>query len=176
MKKNSFCFAAPFVVPFVLLAASPARATPNFPPAIQQHLGLAAPPPCRTCHVTGEQGGKGTVNTLFGAKMRSRGLVEFDEASLRTALDALRAEGSDVDQDGVSDIQELIAGTDPNNPPGGDSETPSYGCGARVSATRTLPDAPVLWATSVLAIAAIWIRRRGRAAAEAVPLPRTERS
>ena len=155
MKKSSFCLA----VFFALLLANPASATPNFPGAIQADLGLSAPPPCADCHTTGDVGGLGTVNTPFGTTMRSRGLVAYDEASLKNALLALQAEGKDSDGDGVPDITELQAGTDPNNAPGTESSVPAYGCGAQVSPGRALPDASVLLlAAGVI----IWLRRRAR--------------
>ena len=46
--------------------------------------------------------------------MRARGLVAQNLGSLDTALDALAAENTDSDGDGVPDIDELKAGTDPN--------------------------------------------------------------
>jgi uncharacterized protein (TIGR03382 family) len=137
-----------------LLAPASSRATPNFPGAIQRELQLARAPDCSLCHVGPQQ--VGTVNTPFGRSMRSRGLVFYDEASLRRALSALRAERIDSDGDGTPDIDELVAGGDPNAPSGGggggepgDGGTggggggggqepvppaPTYGCGAAGSA------------------------------------------
>jgi len=60
--------------------------------------------------------------------MRSRGLVSQNIASLDTALDALAAERTDSDHDGVPDIDELEAGSDPNVAGGGSVPPPSYGC------------------------------------------------
>ncbi|MBK8213428.1 MAG: hypothetical protein IPK71_06700 [Myxococcales bacterium] len=115
--------------------ARPASATPSFPGAIRGHLGLGEPPPCALCHAGG-QTGRGTVTTPFGATMRSRGLVAYDESTLRTALDALAAEKKDSDHDGVPDVAELTSGADPNAA-GGDGgvageapPVPEYGCAA----------------------------------------------
>jgi len=124
-----------------LLVASPALATPTFPDVAAQHLGLVTAPSCTLCHVG--QTARGTVNTPFGTTMRSRGLVAYDEASLRRALDALAAEKKDSDGDGTSDIDELRTGGDPNagasGPGGEDVIAPEYGCG--VSAGRRVRDA-----------------------------------
>ncbi|WP_394849933.1 thrombospondin type 3 repeat-containing protein [Pendulispora brunnea] len=154
---------ASFVV--VVSAALPASATPNFPSAIQRDLQLNAPPQCTLCH-NNPAGGTGTVTQPFGMKMRSRGLVPEDEGSLQTALTALQAEGSDVDNDGVPDIQELRLGTDPN---GAGEETPSYGCGSSISPVsprRALPDASVILSGTLMAIGAIFLRRRRNARTE----------
>jgi hypothetical protein len=129
----------------VLAIASSARATPNFPAAIQTYVGSADPPPCQICHVGPQQ--RGTVVTPFGVKMRARGLVEFDEASLKHALDIMTSDHVDSDGDGDNDIDALKAGRDPNEPFGGaDGGTggggggngaapiqPRYGCGAHVA-------------------------------------------
>ncbi|WP_394839230.1 hypothetical protein LVJ94_20285 [Pendulispora rubella] len=147
---------ASFVV--TLCAALPAAATPNFPGAIQRDLSLNAPPPCTTCH-NNPAGGTGTVTQPFGMKMIARGLVPGDETTLQRALGALDAENSDVDGDGVKDIQELRNGTDPN----GSTETPSYGCGGSISPVnprRALPDASVILSGTLMAIGAIFLRRR----------------
>ncbi len=117
-----------FLLATALLASSRiARATPNFPPAVRAHLTLAAEPACTLCHLGTP--GRGTVNTPFGSSARSRGLVAYDDGSLRTALDALAAENKDGDGDGVGDIRELRDGTDPNAGPGDDESVPDYGCG-----------------------------------------------
>ncbi len=140
----------------VMLGAARAHATPNFPVAVQQHLQLAAAPACTLCHVGTPA--RGTVVTPFGASMRGRGLVAYDEGPLRTALDALTAEKRDSDKDGVADIAELVAATDPNVAPGaggGDVLVPEYGCASGGSA-RTPGIAGALGVAALLAL-----RRRG---------------
>ncbi len=128
-----------FALAFVLALSGAARATPNFPPFIQQDLGLAAEPHCAICHSDGDTGGLGTVNTPFGKNMRQRGLVHFDTGALKSALDQMTADDVNSAGDCLDDIDELKAGRDPNVPDdtcdGGGmitpsaGEGPSYGCG-----------------------------------------------
>ena len=100
----------------VLGAPLAARATPDFPAAIARDLQLSAPPPCTICHAT-NQGGAGTVTKPFGKYLVSRGLVPFDESSLATALAAAAGEQHDSNGDGISDIDALKQGLDPNGSP-----------------------------------------------------------
>ena len=113
--------------PFLLLAlaAGPARASSVFPDRIRVDLALSYTPACTLCHVGNP--GIGTATTPFAISMRARGLVAGNLSSLDTALAALEAEHTDSDHDGVPDIEELKAGTDPNVA-GGSLETPTYGC------------------------------------------------
>src|SRR3989442_9446420 len=98
-------------MPPILIAVA-LLATPNFPGVIQRQLGLAAPPPCTICHAT-NAGGVGTVVKPFGIYLRSRGLVPFDDASLRNALLADIAERHSS-SGGLTDIDAFKAGQDPN--------------------------------------------------------------
>jgi hypothetical protein len=100
-------------------------ATPNFPGDIQQQLGLAQPPPCTICHAT-NAGGPGTVVKPFGIYLQSRGLVPFDDASLRNALMADIAERHSS-SGGLTDVDALRAGLDPNGVQG-TNLMPTYGC------------------------------------------------
>ena len=100
-------------------------ATPDFPGVIQQQLGLARPPSCTICHAT-DAGGPGTVVKPFGIYLRSRGLVPFDEASLRNALLADMGERHSS-SGGLTDVEALKAGEDPNGTQG-PNLLPAYGC------------------------------------------------
>jgi hypothetical protein len=106
-----------------------ARATPNFPVAIQRDLQLSSSPACTICHATND-GGAGTVTKPFGKYLVSRGLVAFDENSLAGALAATAGERHDTDGDGVLDIDALKQGLDPNGSPSHISnlEDPTFGC------------------------------------------------
>ncbi|WNG17445.1 hypothetical protein [Cystobacter fuscus] len=143
----------------VLLGATAARATPNFPEVIHNDLGLASQPSCAVCH----QGapGMGTVTTPFGKSLLARKVVPYDVASLSKALAALDTEKVDSDSDGTPDTEELKAGRNPNvsdgnSGPGGEPgggnvlPEPSYGCGVA-------PGAPV-----GLLLGGLWLLRRRR--------------
>ena len=154
---------AAFVVALLLLLGveAPASATPNFPGVVQQHLTLGAPPACTLCHVGTPA--LGTVTTPFGVTLRSRGARAYDESAMRTALDALSAEKKDSDADGVPDIDELKAGSDPNTGSGEEVVVPEYGCRA---ATAGIPGdsrgRPVIGLGAALLM--LVIRRRARPA------------
>lgn len=136
----------------LLLAAPAAHASLPFPSEISDHLGGDTPvPDCTICHAT-DLGGLGTVVKPFGMKMQERGLVAQNVSSLRTALDALEAEMSDVDGDGTPDIQELRDGTDPNPEGEGIDQAPEYGCIGNVAPTRsTLPGSLLALGAALLA-------------------------
>ncbi len=145
----------------VVLAAGPSMATPNFPGALQAHIGASATPPCSTCHEGGRTG-RGTVNTPFGRAMRAHGLVEFNEASLVSALDQLAAEKVDSNGNGVSDIDELRAGGDPNPAAiAGNDDLPVYGCAGRVSSVPSRGGA-VPFALLAAVVAVVRRQRRQR--------------
>ncbi|HEY5956105.1 MAG TPA: hypothetical protein VIV60_06115 [Polyangiaceae bacterium] len=110
----------------VLVAPGVVSAKPTFPGRIQNHLGLAAPPPsdCLLCH--GSKQGGGPIVQPFGKAMVAAGLsASSSEAQLGAALDKLAADNTDSDADGVPDVDALKAGLDPN--PSGDPI--QYGCG-----------------------------------------------
>lgn len=141
-----------------MLFATQALATSNFPGVIQTHLALAKQPECKVCH-SGGITASGTVTTAFGTSMRGRGLKKFDEASLKTALDALKAEKTDSNKDGTTDIDALVAGADPNvSTANADTAEPvEYGC-ANVSGSS--PGA--LFTALLVAGAVVLPRRRTR--------------
>lgn len=145
----------------VLLASGTARATPNFPGALAGTLGGPTPAysVCHTCGVTG----RGTVNTPWGAALRSRGLAAYDEASLRSAVSQMEAERVDSDGDGIIDVDALRAGSDPNPPTcdtNKDPTIPVYGCVGRLAPSDATPLPLVLLVTVCLVLAAAR-RRRG---------------
>ncbi|MGZ3479278.1 MAG: thrombospondin type 3 repeat-containing protein [Myxococcaceae bacterium] len=136
-----------------LLSGGLARASSNYPAEIRAHLGLNYTPDCTLCHSV-PSGGYGTVTTPFGTSMRARGLVAQNIQSLDTALDALAAEKTDSDGDGVPDIDELKTGTDPNTA-GGVVPPPTYGC-FDVSGQ---PGSPLALVPVALALVVLRLRR-----------------
>lgn len=119
------------VVLLGLSTAAPAAAQDEFPGLVKEHLTLGYAPPCSVCHAKGNTG-SGTVVTPFGWSMRGRGLEADDPKSVGIALDALKNAKTDSDGDHVSDVDELVAGTDPNvagSVPLPNGEQTGYGCG-----------------------------------------------
>ena len=137
----------------LILVAAPVWASAQFPGTIKTKYSLAAEPPCAICHTNGITG-IGTVNTPFGTAMRMHGLVAGSDASLNTALDAMAAANVDSDGDGVTDVDELKAGHDPNVfGPVPLQVEPAYGC----ASARGIG----LWGFVALAVL-FWIRTRRR--------------
>ena len=135
-------------VTIVTIVARPsvAHAVPEFPRAIERSLSLDYEPPCFLCHVK-DKTGLGTAETPFALSMRDLGLSADDHNSIDTALTALTDEKIDSDGDGVDDIDELKAGTDPNTdaPASLRSATqPSLGCSALPHRRETSALLPVL--------------------------------
>jgi MYXO-CTERM domain-containing protein len=161
----------------LVLASSPAGATPNFPAALAGDLGLSSPPDCSLCHTDGDQGGTGTVNTPFGKNMRARGLVAYDTGSLTAALALMESENVDSAGGCLSDVDELKAGRSPNDPgdqadcDGGaamtttsDSvELPTYGCSV-ARATPSPGEERRAWLSALAGLAMLLTWRRVRRA------------
>jgi hypothetical protein len=142
---------APLLFLAAALAARTADATGNLPGAIMRDLSLTYTPPCEYCH-SGGVVGRGTVGTPFGKSMMAHGMVAYDENALKAALDQMTQEKVDSDHDGVSDIDELKAGTDPNVPGAGQGG-PTYGC----SSSPRGEVGPLAW---LAALAVVLCRRR----------------
>lgn len=135
----------------LLILSSAAFASSSYPGAVAQELTVDAPS-CAVCHDGATT--FGTVTTPFGVAMVDAGLVASDPDSLIAALATLEAQGTDSDQDGVGDIDELLDGTDPNGT--GDSVGATYGC---VGSTR--PGKPLAGAALLAMLAGVLLRRRG---------------
>jgi hypothetical protein len=94
-----------------------AAASATFPEALRKKLGLAQiagpPPGCRLCHKD-DLGGLKTASKPFARSLLKAGAMGANVPSLLAALDALESQNTDSDGDGVGDIAELKAGTDPN--------------------------------------------------------------
>lgn len=136
-------------------------ATPNFPEAISRELHLPAAPRCTICHAT-DSGGVGTAVRPFAVYLRSRGLRPFDEDSLRNALAAAAGEKHSSSGSGLSDIEALQAGEDPN---GADENAlaPAFGCSSAGPANLLLLAAPLAW---------LYTRKRRRRTGDALEATR----
>ena len=137
--------------------AGAARAKEQFPREIADHLGTQTTPPCGICHQYAKTGGD-TLVTPFAWGMRARGLTGQD--TLLPALDRVRADGVDSDGDGATDVDELIAGTDPNSAAStparpGLVEDPKLGCA--VAGADSNQGRGWTWIIAVAGL--LWLRR-----------------
>lgn len=143
------------------LAPRQAHASPEFPGVIQYDLTLEQAPPCWVCHA-GNVTSSDTVFTPFGRALRLTGLIVEDSASLSRALDELDRNHIDSDHDGMSDIDELMRGYDPNTPPfEGPAPEWKVGCDA-VGGAGGAPLSGGLALSAVVGLALVGWRARSR--------------
>ena len=149
-----------------LFGSAPAFASAAFPLVIQSELKLANAPPCTLCH-RNDQGGVGTVIRPFGRTMMTQfGLSSGNVAALRAAISGSDAAKLDSDGDGVSDIDELRVGTDPNVGVSGMESAPEVplpqtGCAVNAS----LPNSPASGVAALVVLIGLSLHyRRSRRA------------
>ena len=149
--------------------ARTARASSDYPPALQAALDKAYPatkhcvPLCTACHNT-TAGGPGNIN-VFGAQLEHFGLLPGNAALVDVAVQALVAATPppDSDGDGTSDVDELNAGDSPSiaGPAGIGQFCPdiAYGCGAHIAAAPP-KDRLSLIPAALVSLGLIAMRRR----------------
>src|SRR6185436_7455459 len=86
----------------------------------------------------------------------AQGVQGRNSGSLLAALAEMDAEQSDSDGDGIPDLDELRAGSDPNDGPGNNLPVPLTGC----AVARALPGFGLPFFGLLLALG--WARRRTR--------------
>lgn len=97
-----------------MLVATVCAASPVYPGTVKRTLGLQKIPQCTLCHQS-LAGGTGTAVQPFALAVRERGLTGLSNIQkLQEVLAQLETEAVDTDGDGVGDIAELKAGTNPN--------------------------------------------------------------
>jgi len=152
-----------------LLGSAPAFASVAFPLVLQSELKLASAPACTLCH-RNDQGGVGTVIRPFGRTMMTQfGLSSGNVAALRAAISGSDAAKLDSDGDGVSDIDELRMGTDPNvgvsgMESGPDVPLPQTGCAVNPSLPRSPASGVAALSVVIVGLSLQYRHRRSRRA------------
>lgn len=142
-----------------ILGARVAHARREFPDVIAQQLNAPNAPPCSICHLGGKTSGA-TVETPFAWTMRAHGM-SGSPSSVQTAILGVMKDSVDSDGDGVPDWQEIVDGTDPNEPgTAADIQDPQLGC-------RVAGGPPGRGVAASLAVALVVAIRRRRHVARA---------
>jgi hypothetical protein len=161
----SFVIAALLVSAF---AAAPAQAKPEFPGELQKMLAATktgvCTPSCMLCHTDPAGGGEYVRTTLNKSGVAWPGSIEIILLS-KNAQGLANLKDEDTDGDTISDLDELLAGTDPLVKGTPSICAPEYGCGARVApAPRSYRGAAGVAALFAAAVAAYFVRRPRHAA------------
>lgn len=130
----------------VLLACANAQASPSFPGELESQLDMPCAPACTVCH-RDARGGVGTAVQPFAQSMILGGLVLKKPESIAPALQAVRTNLIDSDNDGATDVDELARGDNPNQE-GEGVLCVTYGCAGNVAARA--PAEGVAWLCSLV--------------------------
>jgi MYXO-CTERM domain-containing protein len=157
-------FASTAVLAGTIFLAGAASASADYPATVKSHLSLKSTPECALCH-SGGMTGLGTVNTPFGTTARTKyNLTSGNTTLLTSVLTKMKTDGADSDGDKVGDIDELIAGTDPNTAGGGVVAAKpdlTYGCVATVAPGGPTTSSGAAFGLALVAAIAVARRRRG---------------
>jgi hypothetical protein len=129
-----------------------ALATPDFPAAVVQDLGLPGitidpPQGCTLCHTT-DAGGSNSLKA-FGQLLQQYGATPYNPASLQQALSQVQLNEPQL-------IDDIKAGRDPSSDTT-NVQSPEYGCRmTRNAGGADLPGAALAWAAAVVVL----VRRR----------------
>jgi hypothetical protein len=164
-------FRAALLLGFASLGlARTAQASSNYPPVLAAAIAQQFPnavkcvPLCTACHLT-TAGGPQMMN-VFGSSLEAQGLFSGNPALIAPALMKLAAvmPPIDSDHDGISDINELIAGDSPSiagkNGQGLFCPNIEYGCGAHVAAAPPPADRIGLFSAGLVVLGFAMSRRR----------------
>jgi hypothetical protein len=135
----------------------PAEASPTFPGELQDQLDIPCVPQCTLCH-RDTNGGSGTVVEPFGQSMFDAGLRASRPERIATALDLLEFNSVDSDGDGVTDVEELSEGRNPNQS-GAGLLCATYGCSAGRAPDRTVDAVGLVFVLSLIAFRTAQARR-----------------
>ena len=142
----------------VALSPALARASQEFPGAIQEAAGMPCVPDCKLCHGVSPGTEDTWPNTPLGQKLGLQaGVMPHDAASLKAAFAVVKADPANK-----AIVDALARGEDPKA--GGDICTPSYGCGATIARkpARRSPDAAAAVAGALALFAGLLLMRRRR--------------
>ena len=143
------------------LVSTEAHGSEPFPAALQKAVPLACTPSCMVCH-TRPEGGTAYLQPFGKSMLETRLIRAGQPATVGPAVEKLREAGTDSNNDGTPDIEQLEAGYDPNLGSSGLVCGPAYGCGARLASHRSPGFDSGLLFVVALAAGGVFVRQRRR--------------
>lgn len=146
----------------VMLHAREGAASTEFPKEIRDTLQLDCTPTCLLCHLT-LAGGPGNLNS-YGEWAGANRLIQMGPAAYYAEDSEPTMKLLDLDKDGVTDRDEIIANTTPlSKEDFGICSDAIYGCGAAQMAPGETPRASAWGLVAALGVAALLLRQLRRA-------------